>query len=157
MLCVRTWFVQGVAKLIFLELCTRVCASWSPLCLDKMGMLCGDVALMSHVSLWFQVYAWGCNDEGALGRKSNDSDEFLPGLVDGLEHSKIVQVSAGDSHTAALTSTGEVYVWGVFRVSPMCNTYTASKVRSICLFGCMYVVYTLCILATYQCVACQNA
>ena len=70
-----------------------------------------------------QVYAWGCNDEGALGRKSNDSDEFLPGLVDGLKQSKIVQVSAGDSHTAALTSTGEVYVWGVFRVSLICNSY----------------------------------
>ena len=64
-----------------------------------------------------QVYAWGCNDEGALGRDSGESDEFQPGLVDGLEHTKIVQVSAGDSHTAALTSTGEVYVWGVFRVS----------------------------------------
>lgn len=69
------------------------------------------------MSFAFQVYAWGCNDEGALGRKSNDSDECQPGLVDGLEHVKIVQVSAGDSHTAALTSTGEVYIWGVFRVS----------------------------------------
>lgn len=30
---------------------------------------------------------------------------------------KVVQVSAGDSHTAALTEDGTVYLWGSFRVS----------------------------------------
>lgn len=29
---------------------------------------------------------------------------------------KVVQVSAGDSHTAALTEDGRVFVWGSFRV-----------------------------------------
>ena len=85
-------------------------------------MTIGEWLLWRHglrlaMSFALQVYAWGCNDEGALGRKSSESDECQPGLVDGLEHTKIVHVSAGDSHTAALTSTGEVYVWGVFRVS----------------------------------------
>ena len=28
---------------------------------------------------------------------------------------KIVQISAGDSHSAALTSEGKVYYWGTFR------------------------------------------
>ena len=64
-----------------------------------------------------QVYTWGCNDEGALGRKTSEGEEYLPGLVDKLDTIRVVQVSAGDSHTAALASDGQVYCWGVFRVS----------------------------------------
>jgi len=30
---------------------------------------------------------------------------------------KVVMVSAGDSHTAALSRDGRVYIWGTFRVS----------------------------------------
>lgn len=40
---------------------------------------------------------------------------MVPAKVDLGE--KVVQVSAGDSHTAALTEEGAVYVWGSFRVS----------------------------------------
>ena len=65
-----------------------------------------------------QVYTWGCNDEGALGRKTGDGDEYLPGHVEKLSRVKVVQVSGGDSHTAALASNGNVYLWGVFRVRP---------------------------------------
>ena len=68
-----------------------------------------------------QVYTWGCNDEGALGRAlGDDGDEFLPQEVARLSGLKVVQVAAGDSHTAALTSTGSLYCWGVFRVSEAC-------------------------------------
>jgi alpha-tubulin suppressor-like RCC1 family protein len=38
-----------------------------------------------------------------------------PGQVELDEN--IVQVSAGDSHSAALTENGVVYIWGNFRVS----------------------------------------
>ncbi|XP_053743900.1 regulator of chromosome condensation [Synchiropus splendidus] len=60
------------------------------------------------------VYTFGCNDEGALGRDTTEmGSEMSPGKValDG----KVVQVSAGDSHTAALTDDGAVYIWGSFR------------------------------------------
>lgn len=60
------------------------------------------------------VYTFGCNDEGALGRSATEvGSEMLPGKValDG----KVVQVSAGDSHTAALTDDGMVFLWGAFR------------------------------------------
>ncbi|XP_072316882.1 regulator of chromosome condensation [Eucyclogobius newberryi] len=60
------------------------------------------------------VYTFGCNDEGALGRDSSEEgSESVPGKVE-LEH-RVVQVSAGDSHSAALTEEGVVYVWGAFR------------------------------------------
>merc|ERR1719319_1360082 len=61
-----------------------------------------------------EVWTWGCNDEGALGRKVEEEEEaFVPGKVD-LEE-KVVMVSAGDSHTAALTENGKVWIWGTFR------------------------------------------
>ncbi|XP_076016985.1 regulator of chromosome condensation [Genypterus blacodes] len=60
------------------------------------------------------VYTFGCNDEGALGRDTSESgSETVPGKVPIEE--KVVQVSAGDSHTAALTEEGRVYIWGSFR------------------------------------------
>lgn len=63
-----------------------------------------------------QVHTWGCNDEGALGRKTTcDEDFFSSGMVE-LD-AKVVQISAGDCHTAALADNGDVYIWGCFRVS----------------------------------------
>ncbi|KAL3981202.1 septin 7 [Sarotherodon galilaeus] len=60
------------------------------------------------------IYTFGCNDEGALGRDtSEEGSEMIPGKV--TLNEKVVQVSAGDSHTAALTEDGSVYIWGSFR------------------------------------------
>ncbi|KAL0984614.1 hypothetical protein UPYG_G00144160 [Umbra pygmaea] len=60
------------------------------------------------------IYTFGCNDEGALGREMvEDGSETVPGKMSLDE--RAVQVSAGDSHTAVLTEDGEVYVCGSFR------------------------------------------
>ncbi|KAG8451226.1 hypothetical protein GDO86_003458 [Hymenochirus boettgeri] len=60
------------------------------------------------------IYTFGCNDEGALGRDTTEEgSEMQPGKVELAE--KVVQVSAGDSHTAALTEDGRVFVFGSFR------------------------------------------
>lgn len=72
-----------------------------------------DLELMG--ASWAQVYSFGCNDEGALGRDTSvEGSEMVPGKVELQE--KVVQVSAGDSHTAALTEDGRVFLWGSFRV-----------------------------------------
>lgn len=49
------------------------------------------------------VYTFGCNDEGALGRDTSKEDsETEPAK---LETSlKFVQISAGDSHTVSSTT-----------------------------------------------------
>lgn len=68
------------------------------------------------------MFTFGCNDEGALGRDTSEEDsDTVPGLVEGL--SNVVQVSAGDSHTAALTEDGRVFAWGNFRVPCLKSCY----------------------------------
>jgi len=62
-----------------------------------------------------RVHSWGCNDEGALGRPTNDEeDNFDAGPVEGLE-GRVVAVTAGDCHCLALTEEGVVWGWGMFR------------------------------------------
>ena len=63
-----------------------------------------------------RVWTFGCNDEGSLGRAVAEEEEcFVPGQVDIGE--RVVMLSAGDSHTAALADSGQVYLWGTFRDS----------------------------------------
>ena len=45
-----------------------------------------------------------------------EGEEYSPGLVSLIERVNVVQVSAGDSHSVALTNNGNVYCWGIFRV-----------------------------------------
>lgn len=62
------------------------------------------------------VLSFGCNDEAALGRLIDEDEEgFTPGEV--KLPAKIVQISAGDSHSAALDVNGKAYYWGTFRDS----------------------------------------
>ena len=81
------------------------------------------------------MYTFGCNDEGALGRLTSDEDEcMVPGRVDMTEH--IVQISAGDSHTAFLTDDGRVFACGTFRVSAhlpfeLCRDTASDNVRQL--------------------------
>ncbi|KAL6718343.1 hypothetical protein ACLMJK_004432 [Lecanora helva] len=101
---------------------------------------CGGmhVAALTHDN---KILTWGVNDQGALGRdttwggglkdiddnESDDSDqsdsglnplESIPTAVPASnfpEGTTFVQLSAGDSHTLALTDEGLVYGWGCFR------------------------------------------
>ena len=83
-------------------------------------MLQNDLFLSESKLSYFvtQVYTWGCNDEGGLGRptSSSDGEEFTAGLVEDMESVNVVMVSAGDSHTMALSDKGTVFGWGTYRV-----------------------------------------
>lgn len=63
-----------------------------------------------------EIWSFGCNDEGALGRNTEEEgSETKPCKVE-LE-GKVVKISAGDSHSACLLEDGRVFAWGSFRVS----------------------------------------
>lgn len=57
-----------------------------------------------------EVFTFGCNDEFALGRVGDDEEIMKVDLPE-----KIIEITAGDSHCAALSETGLVYAWGTFR------------------------------------------
>ncbi|XP_023246606.1 regulator of chromosome condensation-like [Copidosoma floridanum] len=61
------------------------------------------------------VATFGCNDEGALGRDITECGEATPGFVE--LPARAIQVTAGDSHSAALLEDGRVDCWGAFRDS----------------------------------------
>ncbi|KRZ78185.1 Regulator of chromosome condensation [Trichinella papuae] len=72
-----------------------------------------------------RVLSCGCNDEGALGRAVFEDDEEVDedctfakvqfDQEDLNQHGEIAMISAGDSHGAALTVNGSVFIWGRFR------------------------------------------
>eukprot|EP01134_Creolimax_fragrantissima_P005172 CFRG5172T1 len=82
--------------------------------IDVVMVECGGMHTAA-LSIDGKVYTWGVNDEGALGRTG---PEGTPLVVEGaLTEKKVVQVSCGDSHTAALCDDGSVYHWGIFRAA----------------------------------------
>lgn len=56
------------------------------------------------------IYTWGCNDDGALGRKTSDETEGkdrLPNVPERVTfpgNFKFDMISAGDSHTCCANS-----------------------------------------------------
>ncbi|XP_019622751.1 PREDICTED: regulator of chromosome condensation-like [Branchiostoma belcheri] len=81
---------------------------------DKVIDVCAGGMHTVALTVKGEVWSWGCNDEGALGRDtSEDGSETVPGKVDLRD--KIAQLGTGDSHTIALTTDGRVWCWGTFR------------------------------------------
>ncbi|MDT4950217.1 MAG: hypothetical protein QOJ37_2812 [Pseudonocardiales bacterium] len=58
------------------------------------------------------LYAWGLNNYGQLGDGST-TNASTPQLVPLPDGTVVTQASAGLGHTLALTSTGEIYSWGL--------------------------------------------
>ncbi|CAK8691287.1 unnamed protein product [Clavelina lepadiformis] len=87
---------------------------------QKMTLVAAGAMHTVCLSSQSKLYSFGCNDEFALGRITDEEDnsEYNPGQIEGpLAGKVIVQVTAGDSHTTSLTSSGEAFIWGTFRDS----------------------------------------
>jgi regulator of chromosome condensation len=114
------------------------------LSIDGVGIVDVAVGGMHVAALDYkgQVWTWGVNDQGSLGRdtkvndvvmkdaddESDDEEELLnpeeskPGLVIGFPSGvKIVKLACGDSISVALADDGKVYSWGTFRVPSIVN------------------------------------
>ncbi|XP_027180206.1 RCC1 domain-containing protein RUG3, mitochondrial isoform X3 [Coffea eugenioides] len=58
-----------------------------------------------------QVFTWGYGGFGALGH-SVYHRELLPRLVEGPWTEEIYHIATSGTHTAAITKSGELYIWG---------------------------------------------
>jgi len=57
------------------------------------------------------LYTWGHGKSGRLGH-GDEVTCMLPTRVEGLAHHTVTEVATAESHTVALTSSGEVFSWG---------------------------------------------
>ena len=83
---------------------------------ESIEMICAGAMHSCALTIDRRVYSWGCNDDGALARVTDDIDEeYQPTLCQFPD--PIQSLCAGDSFTVALTKSGRVYLGGCFRSS----------------------------------------
>jgi len=100
------------------------------LLLDNDGKVSTSPPLLcpSNLRPYAQVWSCGNNDNYALGRETESAkrssprlsfDELIsrPHIIPGLGSHNISTISAGNELSAAVTVTGELFIWGAVRVS----------------------------------------
>ena len=58
------------------------------------------------------LYSWGYNDCGQLGRTTSGKSDYLPTKVDAPAGITLIQPQAGGNHSSAIGSDGNTYSWG---------------------------------------------
>jgi alpha-tubulin suppressor-like RCC1 family protein len=59
-----------------------------------------------------RIYCWGAADRGQLGRPSAEAAAPCPTEITALSGLGVAGISAGQAHTCAVTTGGEVWCWG---------------------------------------------
>eukprot|EP00398_MALV-I-01_sp_L67-1_P000161 gene161-182_t len=74
------------------------------------------------------AYSWGCNDDGALGRKG---EENVPLLIDSLADKRVflAQVSCGDCHSAFVDKDANAWIVGSYKDSSGHIGFTEFKTK----------------------------
>ncbi|XP_025832237.1 E3 ubiquitin-protein ligase HERC2 [Agrilus planipennis] len=58
-----------------------------------------------------EVYSWGEGDDGKLGHGNRNACE-RPKLIEALQGYEIIEIACGGAHSAAITSSGQLFTWG---------------------------------------------
>ncbi|XP_047422955.1 E3 ISG15--protein ligase HERC5 isoform X2 [Sciurus carolinensis] len=72
---------------------------------------CGDYHSLA-LSKGGELFAWGQNLDGQLGIGRIFPSTLIPQVVEQLAGVPLVQISAGEAHSMALSMSGNVYSWG---------------------------------------------
>lgn len=83
--------------------------------LNSDECIVGVAGSSTHSALWTshgRLFCWGSNESGQLGT-CDDRLRARPTLVPLPPDTIVTSVALGDQHTLALTSTGQIYAWGM--------------------------------------------
>ena len=58
-----------------------------------------------------KIFTWGTGLNGRLGH-GHSEDVLAPTEIQMLSNLRVINISAGDSHSAAITQTKKLYMWG---------------------------------------------
>lgn len=83
----------------------------SPYVVKKVAVHSGGKHAMA-LTVDGKVFSWGEGDDGKLGHGNRMSYD-KPKLIEALKSKRIRDIACGSSHSAAITSGGELYTWGL--------------------------------------------
>lgn len=58
-----------------------------------------------------KVYSWGEGEDGKLGH-GNKNTVVVPKLIEELKNKRMRDIACGSSHSASISSNGELFTWG---------------------------------------------
>ncbi|XP_010081467.1 PREDICTED: probable E3 ubiquitin-protein ligase HERC4 isoform X2 [Pterocles gutturalis] len=87
------------------------------------------------------IFGWGRNKFGQLGL-NDDNDRYVPTLLKSLRTQKVVHISCGEDHTAALTKEGGVFTFGAGGYGQLGHNSTSHEINPRKVFELMGSVVT---------------
>lgn len=82
---------------------------------ENFPAICGTLQkkkISRTETLRFQVFSWGEGEDGKLGHGNRLSLD-RPRMIEALRSKRIRDIACGSSHSAAISSNGELYTWGL--------------------------------------------
>ncbi|XP_063931720.1 probable E3 ubiquitin-protein ligase HERC4 isoform X2 [Zophobas morio] len=76
-----------------------------------ISVACGAMHSMA-LNRWGQVFSWGADNYGQLGHQLGATLQPAPKLIKSLAKYHVIQIAAGQRHSVALSTGGEILTWG---------------------------------------------
>lgn len=94
-----------------------------------------SIAAGSHHSLAVTksglIMACGCNEEGQLGTNDERNTLVFTYLKD-MQHININQIAAGNRHSAAISKSNELYIWGTGAFGEFKIPHLVKSIKGTC-------------------------
>ncbi|XP_042315284.1 probable E3 ubiquitin-protein ligase HERC4 isoform X4 [Sceloporus undulatus] len=105
------------------------------------GQIAAGGAHSFALTLSGAVFGWGRNKFGQLGL-NDENDRYVPNLLKSLRSQKIVYISCGEDHTAALTKEGGVFTFGAGGYGQLGHNSTGHEINPRKVFELMGNIVT---------------
>lgn len=100
----------GLGPLLTQSSPARLVQTLSELKVKVLSVSCGKKHTLALTD--FGVFSWGSNTYGQLGLGHQVHESPYPQILSTLSSNKIIDLAAGQYHSVALSSLGQVFTWG---------------------------------------------